>query len=194
MLMNINMKKNISNLNFIIIVVLNLLLWCGILVYVIYTNKTENRIDTLARKALIALNENPSSVKILEVSAPQRIYGKFLLTVNEEEEISEIMQSLNRTIMRNTDNFSDFDNAAQEIKDLMERYMNTITALQSMPRDNGIDYSSNDEDANKPQGWKIKVSYSAKSAHGIPYKSQYWFFFDNDGEILTRHFELPILS
>ena len=43
-------------------------------------------------------------------------------------------------------------------------------------------------------GWKVRVTYTAKSKYGCKYKAQRWYFLDKDCQTVIRHFDLPIVG
>lgn len=174
----------------IVLITSNVLLWTLVFGYIHLNNRPIKKVEKLSEKALYSLVENPSSINVLSETKPQRFYGNQLLTDEEQDDINASMTRLNQTIMKRTANFTNFDDAGQEVSDLMQRHMNTVTSLQSLMSTVNIADKKDDKFA----GWKQKIEYTAVSNNGIPYRSQFWFFFDKDGDILTRSFEIPLMD
>lgn len=184
------MKNNNNTALWILVITVNVAIWATILAYCSISNRPIKKVEKLSEKALYSLVENPSSINVLSETKPQRFYGNQLLTDEEQDDINVSMTRLNQTIMKRTANFTNFDDADQEVSDLMQRHMNTVTSLQSLMSTVNIADKKDDKFA----GWKQKIEYTAVSNNGIPYRSQFWFFFDKDGDILTRSFEIPLMD
>ena len=71
---------------------------------------SENKAQDMARKALMALVDNPESVKIVGISKPDSVFGREYVTMKEKMALSMAMMKISRRFMENTD----FDNPDSE--------------------------------------------------------------------------------
>ena len=74
------------------------------------SDNSENKAQDMARKALMALVDNPESVKIVGISKPDSVFGREYVTMKEKMALSMAMMKISRRFMENTD----FDNPDSE--------------------------------------------------------------------------------
>lgn len=184
------MKTNYPTDKFIVFISIQVLLLALAFAYLHYINRPDERVNRLSKKAIYVLAENPSSINILSIGSPEKIYGNQMLKDSEQEEISSAMMRLNKFIMDRTDNLFNFDEEDAVTMDLMEIHMNTVTTIRALSAltDEAV------KDCNQQTGWKQTIEYEAVSEKGVSYRSSFWFFFDREGEILTHYFEVPLID
>ena len=111
--------------------------------------------------------------EILGVSEPDSAFGMGYLS-----------QKVTETIMKRTNNMTEFNPDDKYVIDLAERQMKAMSEIRSIiyESDKKKDWS----------GWKVRVDYQAKSHSGLDYKSERWLFIDKDGKNVMKSFEIPL--
>ena len=142
-----------------------------------------NKVQDIARKALMASVDNPESVKIVGISKPDSVFGREYVTMKEKMALSVAMMKISRRFMEDTD-FDNPDSECHGMSGQMKRQMDAMTALRSLMVTGEL----------KPfSGWKVKIEYEATDSDGQPYRSEYWFIMDKEAQCVIRSFEIPLL-
>lgn len=148
----------------------------------------KDRAVVVAENALMVTVDNPNSVRILNISHPDSVFGREFVTPQERLSLSMAMMRLHEKVMKATNNFEDFNPKDRRTAEMMERQvaaMATLRSLVPVEQPHGM--------TEKPfSGWKIKVEYEARSARGIPYRSEYWFILDKEAQCVIKSFEIPL--
>ena len=128
----------------------------------------EIKIKKLVTNHLEQSLENPQNLKIKEIAQPDSAFGLNYFTKQEQAYMTK--------------------------PDLDDAYTMTLADLE-MRMSAGL-FSGMLGEAKKGEwsGWKVRVTYTAKSKYGCKYKAQRWYFLDKDCQTVIRHFDLPIVS
>ncbi len=144
----------------------------------------KDRIVSLAMTDVIEHTECQGKPEILGVSEPDSAFGAGYLSKKEKESMMGVMQKVTETIMKRTNNMSEFHPDDQYVIDLAERQMKAMSELRSMI------YQSDKKE--NWSGWKVRVNYQAKNQNGLEYKAERWLFIDKEGKVVVRSFEIPL--
>jgi len=144
----------------------------------------KDRIVSLAKTDVIEHTECLGKPEILGVSEPDSAFGAGYLSQKEKESMMGVMQKVTETIMKRTNNMSEFHPDDQYVIDLAERQMKAMSELRSMI------YQSDKKE--NWSGWKVRVDYQAKNQNGLEYKAERWLFIDKEGKVVVRSFEIPL--
>ena len=144
----------------------------------------KGRITSLAESDVMEHTECQGKPEILGVSEPDSAFGMGYLSQKEKESMMAVMQKVTETIMKRTNNMTEFNPDDKYVIDLAERQMKAMSEIRSIiyESDKKKDWS----------GWKVRVDYQAKSHSGLDYKSERWLFIDKDGKNVMKSFEIPL--
>lgn len=158
------------------------------------SDNSENKAQDIARKALMALVDNPESVKIVGISKPDSVFGREYVSMKEKMALSVAMMRISRRFMENTD-FDNPDSECHGMSRQMKRQMDAMTALRSLMVTEELKPAGDEVgQERKPfSGWKVKIEYEATDSDGQPYRSEYWFIMDKEAQCVIRSFEIPLL-
>ena len=95
-----------------------------------------------------------------------------------------MMQKVSESIMKRTNNMTEFNPEDHYVMELAERQMRAMSEIRAMIHQTGR--------KGEWSGWKIKVDYEARNKDGVPYKAERWLFLDKDGKNIFNSFEIPI--
>ena len=139
---------------------------------------------SLAEENIRQTVDYPKQLKIIAVSEPDSAFGIHYFTPKEVKGMMLMMQQVSESIMKRTNNMTEFNPDDHYVMELAERQMRAMTEIRTMIRQTG----------NKGEwsGWKIKVDYEARNKDGLPYKAERWLFLDKDGKNIFNTFEIPI--
>lgn len=173
-----------------VLLVCAVITWGSIFCFAACTHSPGVRAKQVAEKALLALADDPESVKIIAVSKAEPVYNREYVTPEEKMKISMAMMKVNEKVMKQTDGFENFNFNDKGVAALMERQMSAIAALRSI-----LTYEPPHGGSQKKAqtGWKVKIEYQGRSADGKPYRSEYWFLLDRKATCVVKSFEIPIV-
>ena len=146
----------------------------------------ESKIEKLVTSHLEQSLENPQNLKVLEIAQPDSAFGLNYFTKQEQAYMMNTITDVTSVLMERT--------AYMTKPDLDDAYTMTLADLE-MRMSAGL-FSGMLGEAKKGEwsGWKVRVTYTAKSKYGCKYKAQRWYFLDKDCQTVIRHFDLPIVS
>ena len=158
------------------------------------SGNSENKVQDMAKKALMASVDNPESVKIVGISKPDSVFGREYVTMKEKMALSVAMMKISRRFMEDTD-FDNPDSECHGMSGQMKRQMDAMTALRSLMVTGELKPTGDEaSQERKPfSGWKVKIEYEATDSDGQPYRSEYWFIMDKEAQCVIRSFEIPLL-
>ncbi len=144
--------------------------------------KTET--EKIAINALSLKVDNPSSLKVLDISKPDSVFGNRMCPEYELMELSERFLEYSLNIMQSSpEERVGENNAAYVCK--MNRYSESSNALNSL---NAM--------LEKPQGshcgWRVKVKYQAIDNSDTPYISEAWLIFDKEKKHVLNSFDISL--
>ena len=97
--------------------------------------------------------------------------------------------NIHKKMMKETNGLEDLLTKNRQATEMMHRQMSAMATLRSlMPMEEphaGAPKSFN--------GWKVKITYQAKSPLGKSYRSQHWFILDKDAKFVSKSFEVPMV-
>ena len=132
----------------------------------------EIKIKKLVTNHLEQSLENPQNLKIKEIAQPDSAFGLNYFTKQEQAYMMNTITDVTCVLMERT--------AYMTKPDLDDAYTMTLADLEMR--------------MSEWSGWKVRVTYTAKSKYGCKYKAQRWYFLDKDCQTVIRHFDLPIVS
>jgi len=161
----------------------SLLLLMGAALLMSCGNSSE-KMKRLAKENLELSVDYPKQLRVLAVSEPDSAFGASYFTKDEVKGMLRTMQVVTDTIMKRTDNMSNFNPADHYVISLAERQMRSMAEIRSliMKGDKKGEFS----------GWKVKIDYQCVDAAGLPYRSERWCLIDKEGRHVYKSFELPI--
>lgn len=145
--------------------------------------KTET--ETTAINALKLRVDNPSSLKVLEISLPDSVFENRMCPEYEIMDLSERFLDYSLNIMQSSpgERFGE-NNIAYRCQ--MDRYaessssLNTLNAMLEKPM-------------GKHCGWRVKVKYQAIDDSDTPFISEAWFIFDLEKKHVLNSFDISLL-
>ena len=165
-----------------------LIIIATVLTIKLYKSPREKAI-LLSNKALMATVDNPSTVQITNISRVDSVFGREYITPQERLMFSINMMKLHKKMMKETNGLEDLLTKNRQATEMMHRQMSAMATLRSlMPMEEphaGAPKSFN--------GWKVKITYQAKSPLGKSYRSQHWFILDKDAKFVIKSFEVPMV-
>lgn len=144
----------------------------------------KDRITSLAESDVKEHTECQGTPEILGVSEPDSAFGSGYLSPKEKESMMAVMQKVTETIMKRTNNMTEFNPDDKYVIDLAERQMKAMSEIRSIiyDSDKKLEWS----------GWKVRVDYKAKNTNSLEYKAERWLFIDKDGKSVIKSFEIPL--
>ena len=144
----------------------------------------KGRIISLAESDVMEHTQCQGKPEILGISEPDSAFGKGYLSQKEKESMMAVMQKVTGTIMKRTNNMTEFNPDDKYVIDLAERQMKAMSDIRS------IIYESDKKE--EWSGWKVRVDYKAKNTNSLEYKAERWLFIDKDGKSVIKSFEIPL--
>ena len=95
-----------------------------------------------------------------------------------------VMQKVTETIMKRTNNMTEFNPDDKYVIELAERQMKAMSELRSTIYDS--------DKKGEWSGWKVRVDYQAMGKNDVEYKAERWLFIDKDGKEVMRSFDIPL--
>lgn len=139
--------------------------------------------EKIAINALKQKLENPSSLKVLDISVPDSVFYNRICPEYETMELSERFLQYSLDIMQKSQTGKYED---ESYRCSMERFTESSNLLNYL-----------NESLDKPQGqhcgWRVKVKYKATDETDTPYTSETWFIFDKDKKHILNSFDISIL-
>ena len=147
------------------------------------TDKKEKMIE-LAQKDLKEKVDYPKQLKILGIAEPDSAFGDSYYTKGEIEGIMKIMKMVTASIMKRTNNMTNFDPSDYYVISLAERQMATTDEIRKMVIQS--------KKKGNFSGWKVKIDYQCKDKNAQEYRAEKWYFFSKDCKAIIKTFELPL--
>lgn len=144
----------------------------------------KGRITSLAESDVLEHTDCQEKPEILGISEPDSAFGTGYLSPKEKESMMSVMQKVTETIMKRTNNMTEFNPDDKYVIDLAERQMKTMSELRSTIYDS--------DKKGEWSGWKVRVDYQAKGKNDVEYKAERWLFIDKDGKEVVRSFDIPL--
>ena len=146
----------------------------------------EIKVKKLVKSHLEQSLDNPQHLKIKEIAEPDSAFGLNYFTQKEQAYLLGTVTNVTKVLMERT--------AYMTKPDLDDAYTMTLADLE-MRMSTGL-FSGMLGDCKKGpwSGWKVRVTYTAKSKYGCKYKAQRWYSLYKDCQTVIRHFDLPIVS
>lgn len=144
----------------------------------------KGRITSLAESDVLEHTDCQEKLEILGISEPDSAFGTGYLSPKEKESMMSVMQKVTETIMKRTNNMTEFNPDDKYVIDLAERQMKTMSELRSTIYDS--------DKKGEWSGWKVRVDYQAKGKNDVEYKAERWLFIDKDGKEVVRSFDIPL--
>lgn len=142
------------------------------------------RLQELAESTLQQTVEDPGHLKVIGISEPDSAFGTAYFTMHEVNGMIVLMNQVSDTIMRRTNNMTEFHPDDLYVMGMAERQMKAVSEIRSLMHNSGKkgDWS----------GWKVNVDYQSRDRNGIDYRAERWFFIDKEGNHVIKTFEIPI--
>lgn len=141
--------------------------------------------EKIAVNALRLKLDNPSTLKVLDISNPDSVFTNRMCPEYEVMELSERFLEYSMNIMRESQtNFQEDYNATYRCR--MERYTESSNALNTLN-------SMLEKSQGKHCGWRIKVKYQAVDDSDTPYTSEVWFILDKERKHILNSFDISLL-
>ena len=148
------------------------------------SNTSVMRYVCMAVLAVLLMASCDRKGRIVSISEPDSAFGTGYLSQKEKESMMAVMQKVTQTIMKRTNNMTEFNPDDKYVIDLAERQMKAMSDIRS------IIYDSDKKE--EWSGWKVRVDYQAVSHSGMDYKAERWLFIDKDGKEVMKSFEIPL--
>lgn len=148
------------------------------------SERVEEKAVALAHENLKLSVDNSENLRILGVSKVDSAFGVNYFTPKEVRNIFELTKSTTEKIMKATNNLTEFDQSDPIMLSLIERQMKATSDIR--------DLLLNTKKKGAFSGYKMKIDYECKDENNVLYKSERWFFIDEQGEQVLRTFEIPI--
>ena len=145
---------------------------------------SKERITSLAETDVMEHTDCQGKPEILGISEPDSAFGTGYLSQKEKESLMSVMQKVTETIMKRTNNMTEFNPDDKYVIDLAERQMKAMSELRSTIYDS--------DKKGEWSGWKVRVDYQAKGKNDVEYKAERWLFIDKDGKEVVRSFDIPL--
>ena len=145
---------------------------------------SKGRITSLAESDVIEHTECQGKPEILGISEPDSAFGTGYLSPKEKESLMSVMQKVTETIMKRTNNMTEFNPDDKYVIELAERQMKAMSELRSTIYDS--------DKKGEWSGWKVRVDYQAMGKNDVEYKAERWLFIDKDGKEVVRSFDIPL--
>ena len=144
----------------------------------------KGRIVSLAESDVMEHTQCQGKPEILGISEPDSAFGTGYLSQKEKESMMAVMQKVTQTIMKRTNNMTEFNPDDKYVIGLAERQMKAMSEIRSTIYDS--------DRKGEWSGWKVRVDYQARNRSGMEYKSERWLFIDKDGKEVVRSFDIPL--
>ena len=145
---------------------------------------SKGRITSLAESDVMEHTDCQGKPEILGVSEPDSAFGTGYLSPKEKESLMSVMQKVTETIMKRTNNMTEFNPDDKYVIELAERQMKAMSELRSTIYDS--------DKKGEWSGWKVRVDYQAMGKNDVEYKAERWLFIDKDGKEVVRAFDIPL--
>ena len=145
---------------------------------------SKERITSLAETDVMEHTDCQGKPEILGISEPDSAFGTGYLSQKEKESLMSVMQKVTETIMKRTNNMTEFNPDDKYVIELAERQMKAMSELRSTIYDS--------DKKGEWSGWKVRVDYQAKGKNDVEYKAERWLFIDKDGKEVVRSFDIPL--
>ena len=142
------------------------------------------RLQELAESTLQQTVEDPGHLKVIGISEPDSAFGTAYFTMHEVNGMIVLMNQVSDTIMRRTNNMTEFHPDDLYVMGMAERQMKAVSEIRSLMH--------NSSKKGDWSGWKVKVDYQSRDRNGIDYRAERWFFIDKEGNHVIKTFEIPI--
>ena len=146
-------------------------------------NKNKHQMRETVLKHIKAGSRIGSEVNIISVSKPDSTFGIMYLTPKEMQYINNKIEDNTEYLLNSDKDAFDPTNKDVQLIDLMNRQMQASTYITELMARTQL--------RDKFNGWKIHAAFEEK-LNGYIFKTEKWFFFDKDGEIIYKTFEIPI--
>ena len=160
-----------------------LLLFMTVMLFLVSCDK-KGQMVKLAEENIRQTVDYPQKLRIIAVSEPDSAFGIHYFTQKEVKGMMLMMQKVSESIMKRTNNMTEFNPGDHYVMELAERQMRAMAEIRSMIHRAG--------EKGEWSGWKIKVDYEARNKDGLTYKAERWLFLDKDGKNIFNSFEIPI--
>ena len=171
------------------------LLCCSLVFFTSCSESPDKRAAEVAEKALYSLTEASDSIKILQISKPERFYGLNFITPKEQEQLSNRLLKYSNHFFEETDYFQNVGDIDAEMSEKVNRQLDAMRTLRLLCAYGEMDkINKNHDNVPRPfNGWKIKITFETKSPKGSPNRSEYWFILDKKADVVVKSFEIPLL-
>ena len=146
----------------------------------------ESKINKLVTSHLEQSLENPENLKVLEIAEPDSAFGLNYFTKQEQAYMMNTITDVTKVLMERT--------AYMTKPDLDDAYTMTLADWEMRMSAGLVSGMLGEAKKGEWSGWKVRVTYTAKSKYCCKYKAQRWYFLDKDCQTVIRHFDLPIVS
>ena len=160
-----------------------ILLFMAVMFFLVSCNRS-GKMAKLAEENIRQSVDYPKQLKIITISEPDSAFGIHYFTPKEVKGMVLMMQKVSESIMKRTNNMTEFNPGDHYVMELAERQMRAMTEIRAMIHKSG--------NKGNWSGWKIKIDYEAMNEHGIPYRAERWIFLDKEGKSIFNTFEIPI--
>ena len=155
----------------------------AVMFFLVSCNRS-GKMAKLAEENIRQSVDYPKQLKIIAISEPDSAFGIHYFTPKEVKGMVLMMQKVSESIMKRTNNMTEFNPGDYYVMELAERQMRAMAEIRAMIHKSG--------NKGNWSGWKIKIDYEAMNEHGIPYRAERWIFLDKEGKNIFNTFEIPI--
>ena len=144
----------------------------------------KQQLQKLAESTLQQTIEDPGHLKVIGISEPDSAFGTAYFTQHEVNGMIILMNQVSDSIMRRTNNMTEFHPDDLYVIGMAERQMKATSEIRSLIYNAGK--------KGNWSGWKVKIDYQSRDRNGIDYRAERWFFIDKEGNHVIKTFEIPI--
>lgn len=129
--------------------------------------------------------DNPSSLKVLNISDPDSVFFNRICPEQETMEIAERFLRYSINLMQ--------DSKDRNLKEGNDAYLCSMDRYSESS--NAINKISNmlENPQGEHCGWRVKVKYQAVDKSNTPFISEAWFIFDKEQKHILNSFDITIL-
>lgn len=120
---------------------------------------------------------------VSEISKPDSTFGVMYMSEHEIAHITKTVDQVTEFFMKKTNNMTEYDPSNGYLAYLANKQMLVAAQINEV-----MAHSMQKKEFN---GWRIRCKYTVAN-QGVRRKTEEWFFFDKEGEIIYSSFAIPL--
>ena len=120
---------------------------------------------------------------VSEISKPDSTFGVMYMSEHEIAHITKTVDQVTEFFMKKTNNMTEYDPGNGYLAYLANKQMLVAAQINEV-----MAHSMQKKEFN---GWRIRCKYTVAN-QGVRRKTEEWFFFDKEGEIIYSSFAIPL--